>query len=207
MRLIRTSILVAICSLLGFAASAHDMPIERQAVLQLHPTHAELLLVYNEPPGPRTDRLLAVHDSNRNGEIDGVEGKLAKSAMLRRAFLGLEFGFGDAASRDREPEIRYKRDRSGGFAIAILRRTDVIPEDRTVDVSATMADGSGLPPLELVIEVDSGWIPAEGEPAKIRRTLTPGTSVTWSLKREQKPPVSGRRDWTPPSLPNVDTVR
>lgn len=188
-----------LCLLVTTSASGHDLPIERSLVLQVHTSHAELLMVYTEPPGPRTERLLALHDANRNGKIDGAEGALAKRPMLRRAFLGLDIEFPGITTGEKESRIRYKRDRAGGIAVAIYQRIDFITADNELNVEVSLEGASGIPELQLVVEAADSWtLPGEKEEAKI--LMKPGMKKSFHLERTPTP-ISDAvpdRDWQPP---------
>jgi hypothetical protein len=195
-----TIVTALLCLLLSTPASAHDLPIERSLVLQIHTSHAELLLVYTEPPGPRTDRLLALHDANRNGKIDGVEGTLAKRPMLRRAFLGLDLSFPNVNTAKKEPQIRYRRDRSGGIAVAIYQRIDFVHSANELDVLVELEDAKGVPALDLVVELAGRWKFSEAKGDEVKMKLGSGAKKTFHLTRES-PPVNKTtpdRDWQPP---------
>jgi hypothetical protein len=190
--------LVVLC--FAVPASAHDLPIERSLVLQVHSSHAELLLVYSEPPGPRTERLLALYDTNENGKIDGVEGTLAKRPMLRRAFLGLNLSFPHVTTAKKEPQIRYRRDRAGGLAVAIYQRIDFINATDVLDVVVKLGSTRGIPKLELVIEVADRWAFTELETDELEVELPAGSEKTFHLRRDAGPISKAvpDRDWQPP---------
>ena len=179
--------LFAVVALSGFvmvaSAAAHTYPAERTAVLQLKTSHAELLLIYKEPAGPRTDRLLALYDQNGNGQIDGLETRLARRAFLSRAFAGLTFEF-DAQSGEKAPELRFRRDPDGGISVAILQRIDLIIGRDELVVGVKMEAGEGLPPLELIVEPVLHWRLRDGSGRERKLVVQPGQHHEVTLARE-----------------------
>lgn len=171
---------------LAAPASAHSFPIERSAVLQLHTAHAELLLLYREPPGPRTDRILALYDQNKNGQLDGIEQRLARRMFLQRAFFGLEIVF-DHKSAKKTAELRFKRDPDGGISVAILQRIDLIVDSNALSVKLTLTKGETVPPIDIIVEPVS-WDFVEKKDDRERKVaLKPGDKVTVKLDRTPTP--------------------
>ena len=178
-------------------AAAHEFPVERSAVLQVHTSHAELLLVYVEPPGPRTDRLLALYDADRNGKIDGVEERLARRAFLHRAFYGLKFEF-DAQSIERTAEIRYKRDERGGISVAILQRFDLSIPTNALALDLSLSSGETIPPIDIIIEPVGKWVIAGAEGER-KVSLAPGQKQRVALSRTPTAAEGPAPAWTPPA--------
>ena len=172
---------VVVGALASVNATAHTYPIERSGVLQLHTAHAELLLVYVEPPGPRTKRILALYDQNGNGNIDGVEKALARRTFLRRAFHGLDIEFGTKSSK-KAPEIRYKRDKDGGLSVAILQRIDLVIPSNELELKVALAKGETIVPLQLIVEPVGRWALDGLAPATERKLdLAAGVDVQIKL--------------------------
>lgn len=182
------------------SAEAHDLPIERSLVVQVHSSHAELLLVYREPPGPRTQRLLALYDADENGEIDGAEGALAKRPMLRRAFLGLNLEFADVKTGKKEPQIRYKRERGGGLSVAIYQRIDFVNPTNELQFSTQLEETRGVPELKLVVELAGRWSFSDSDSDEVKAKLGPGGRKEITLERKPTPANRAEpdRDWQPP---------
>lgn len=176
----REVVAIAALLLLPALAAAHSYPVERAAVLQLHPAHAELLLIYKEPAGPRTDRLLALYDQDKNGAIDGVEVHLATPEILRRAFAGVTFDFG-APHKAQRAELNFKRDVDGGVSVAILQRFDVTLAS-TARLTVRLDDGAAVVPLQVIIE-PVGWTFDGSDATEQRVELTHGQSSTAQLRR------------------------
>ena len=192
----RLSPLVLALILLSSTAWAHSFPVERSAVLQVHTSHADLLLVYVEPPGPRTDRLLALYDANRNGQIDGVEQQLARRAFLQRAFYGFDIGY-DCKSAAKTAEIRYKRDKNGGISVAVLQRFDLIVDSNDLTISLSLSDGETIPPIDVIVEPADKWtLKGVNEPER-HIALKPGSSLKVPLSRTPTLADGPVPAWTP----------
>lgn len=200
--------------LLGFCVpsvvAAHNFPIERSAVLQVHASHAELLLIYAEPPGPRTDRLLALYDSNRNGEIDGAETSIAEGAMLARANLGLNIQFSKAVHGGDAPRLRFKKERNGGISVAVFQRFEFIAPQDEIAIDVSLQDSVGVPPLELIVEPTDDWKFDDDQTSEKKVTLKPGGAVQFALARVEprkpEPKRPGEKNWRP-SIPRTDIIQ
>ncbi len=168
-------------------------------MLQVHTSHAELLLIYVEPPGPRTDRLLALYDADRNGQIDGVEQRLARRAFLQRAFYGLDITF-DAKSAKKTAEIRYKRDKNGGISVAILQRIDLLIDSNQLNVSVSLSAGETIPPIDVIVEVADKWTLPGGEASEAKLALKPGDKGSVALTRT---PTAKSTEPPPAWAPNL----
>lgn len=184
------------CLLVIPEAVAHEFEAQRSAVLQLHTSHAELLLVYVEPAGPRAERLLALYDQNRDGKFDAVEERLARRALLERAFYGLELGF-DVQRADKTAELRTRREPDGGISVAVLQRIDLIVPSNRLTVTVAVRAGETIPALELIIEPAGAW-QFEGRSAELKTTIAPGQSYRATAVRTATPADGEPTDWTPP---------
>lgn len=152
-------------------------------MVQVHTAHAELLLLYREPPGPRTDRILALYDQNKNGELDGLEQRLARRLFLQRAFFGLEIDFGYKRA-EKTANLRFKRDADGGISVAIFQRIDLIIDSNEMTLKLAVRKGETIPPIDIIVEpVD--WTLQPARPAEKERkvSLKPGQSESVNLSR------------------------
>lgn len=181
-------------------ASAHDLPVQRSLAIQMHASHAELLLIYSEPPGPRTDRILALYDSDKDGKIEGTEVILARSPMLRRARLGLDVSFTGALTAEKQPQIRFKRDKGGGIAMATYQRIDFVAIKDKLSVDVTVGGRKGTPELDLVVDAGADWNHSGGDEVKKTDVVGPGASKRYPMERNAPTPQSDQstRDWQPP---------
>ena len=180
-------------------AAAHELAIERSLTIQLHASHAELLLIYSEPPGPRTDRILALYDSDKDGRISGVEARLARRPMLRRAQLGLDVSVNGANTAEKQPQVRFRRDESGGIAMATYQRIDFIAQADAISIDVKLGDVKGTPELQLEVESGADWH-FPGDDAGRRVTLRPGKTASFAVERTV-PEVTtddSKRRWQPP---------
>lgn len=180
MKLRAATLLVLIAS---STAYAHDNPAERSAVLQVHTAHAELLLIYKEPRGPRVDRLFALYDQNRNGKIDGLETRIARRAFLDRAFYGFDLTF-DAKSSPKTAELRYKTEDDGGISVAVLQRIDLIIGKNEMEVGLSLRPGETIPAMDVIVEPAGNWRLPEGDASEHKLALTPGQSSVVKLSRK-----------------------
>ncbi len=139
------------------AADAHEFPVERSLLAQVSLDRVEMMLVYTEPAGPRTDLLIAKFDLDNDGEIAGPELKLAEGELTKRAFRGLELEFLGERAGMHPPEMKVKRTREGGLAAAFYLhyRLDEKVAERTFVVRL---EGSAerIIPLVLVVEAGEG---------------------------------------------------
>lgn len=165
-------------------------------MIQVHTSHAELLMVYVEPPGPRTDRILALYDTNRDGQIDGIEQRLARRLFIERAFFGLDIGF-DTQSAPKTAEIRYKRDKNGGISVAILQRIDLVIDSNDLSVNLALAPGETIIPVDAVVEPADAWHLKGDEAPEKRIALRPGARVQVALSRTPTKPDGKPGDWKP----------
>ena len=194
--LLATWIALLICASAAPTAS-HTFPVERSAVLQVHTSHVELLLLYAEPPGPRTERILALYDANQNGEIDGVEQRLARRIFMQRAFYGLDISFNHQSAK-KTADIRYKRTAEGGISVAILQRIDLIVDSNELTVSLALTEGETIPPIEIIVE-PVGWKLVDDDAGERKVALQPGTKTAVRLTRAPTPATEA----APPYRPNL----
>lgn len=193
--------LLATLMLIGTAGSAHDFPVERTMAVQLHTSHVEVMVVHVEPAGPRTQRILALHDQNRDGKIEGSEAVLAKPAMRKRALLGLDLELVGVPSSEQRSDVRFRRDKGGGFSIAAFRRMDFVLGDNSLDVAISLANRAGLPSTTVLFETVGDWQVSGSTQAQ--RLLKPGDR--WVVRATRNPvpasPTTGSQDLPMPELP------
>lgn len=181
-----SSLAFAILILSGGALSAHEgMPVERSAIAQIHADRVEILLMYSEPPGPRSEALLGRYDIDGDGRIDGdKETALALPEVSKRIALGLEFEVDGERPFMQPPALKITRDRSGGLAAALYltyRLDQLTAGNRTLQIR--VSDRDGVVPLNIIVEAGEGLsivetdMPHDGRETR-PVTMPPGTDFS-----------------------------
>lgn len=121
--------------------SAHNVAIERSLMIDVAPTQVEILAIYSEPPGIRTERLLALYDLDRDGRLDGKELLHAMPEVAKRAFLGIQI-LVDGQPANFTPTMRCKREQNRGQSCALY---GVFPTTHTAKkIEVNLADQKGI---------------------------------------------------------------
>jgi hypothetical protein len=149
------------------AGAAHDFDPERQVLVQVFPTHLDIVISYTEAPGPRSQLFL----SQFFPEASDALHHLAARAILPRLLDGLQFEVHGESPRTGEPEVGL-RDLGGRLAAAAFIRYDLddLPEEATRTITVRAADRSFL--LTDVLIYPGGELQrtdATPEPARLRR--------------------------------------
>jgi len=126
--------------------SAHELPIERELMVQYDGDTLQILMVYREPPGARSDRLKALYDTNRDGRITGSESKGMHPEMLRRATHQLRFQLDGHTIVPTSTDIKIVSERTGGFSAAILFEYRKVGFGR---LSVEVGSAAGTLPLQV----------------------------------------------------------
>lgn len=154
--------------------SAHELPIERELMVQYDGKTLQVLMVYREPPGARSDRLKALYDSNRDGRISSSESKGMHPEMLRRATHQLRI------LKDGQPiawsttDIKIVSERTGGFSSAIL--LEYQKEALTGRFTVELGDAPGTLPLQIQA------VPSSRLSGSAPHQLEPGKSAHFDLR-------------------------
>lgn len=180
-------------------ATSDDGPPERSITVKVHTNHARTLLLYNEPPGSRSDRLLSLYDSNGSGQIEDSEAILARSPMLRRARQGLDLSFTGAMSAFKDPQVRFKRMDDGGISMQTYQRVDFVTKTNEFSIDVTLSNRKGVPPLDVVVEPVEDWKFKDGAANKTAK-LVPGKTERFRLQRvvHEQPEPRSSGEWVPP---------
>ena len=128
-------LVLATCALPSLAG-AHDMPRERKILMQVHGDYLEVMVVYKEPAGRTVDLLLRRYDLDGDGKLIDGEAKLAGRTWTHRVLYGLEFEVEGERPRSREPEIKFRKEKSGALTAAVYARWDL--DELTGDESRTV---------------------------------------------------------------------
>lgn len=129
---------------IGLSASAHELPIERQMVLDWSDEALGAMLVYREPPGPRSDRLKSMFDANRDGRISPAEARKMGPHLYLRATHKLAFRVDNESVVPTLVETKVVRERTGGFSVAFL-----ISFDQGSEFEVSVIDEPGVIPLNI----------------------------------------------------------
>lgn len=132
-------------------AHGHSLPIERSLMIAVHADRVEVLGIYAEAPGLRTDRLLAMYDLDRDGRLDGRELPLAAPEIATRAFLGIHVEL-DGTTPPVSPEIKCKRESNRGLSCAVYARIDT--REATQRLRVSLDARSGVTPT--LVRVSAG---------------------------------------------------
>ncbi len=178
--------------LLSATAHAHDLKVERSIIAQVHATKVQILVIYNEAPGDRSERFMAKYDVNRNARIDGSEVLLATPEISRLALLGLEFEVEGEKPKMLPPEVKFenKPGKPVSAAILLTYELDAVPQ-RTLHIRQKPA--KGLPETTVAIEAGEGLTISNSSGAASTRTtaplrLTPGDKISVTFAASREPP-------------------
>lgn len=144
---------VAVAILAPGMARAHDFPAERSLLVQVSNDRVEMMLVYQEPPGPRTDLLMAKFDLNNDGALTDGELKLAEGELSRRAFDGLRLEVEGERAGMHPPDMKVTRNRDGGLAAAFYLKYEL--DDAVLQrifVVRLIGRADSVLPLTLIVE-------------------------------------------------------
>lgn len=188
-----TALVILIATFATVQVYAHEnLPITRSAIAQIHSDRVEILLIYSEPPGVRSDALLARYDINGNAKIDGKETMLALPEISKRMVLGLRFEVEGEKPQMRSPELKIKKDRSGGLSFALYLIYDLksLNPNDSRSLSVTVGPESGTLPLKLIVEAADGLsiveadMPHEGNETRPVE-MSPGTDYSVRVAQPQ----------------------
>ncbi len=138
-------------------AWAHKLPIERSLMMTVHQDRIEILMIYSEPPGIRTDRILAMYDLDRNGRLTGKELAIAMPDIAERAFNGVQIEVNGGTPVANAPELVCKREQDKGLACALyvdLPLSTKAPEK----VEVRLLKKSGILPLPMRATASAGFL-------------------------------------------------
>ena len=132
-------------------AAAHDFEPQRELLVQVFDEHVDIMVVYTEAPGERSNFFTAQFGFDADGELGEALDILARRAILPRVLDGLEFEVAGEQPQTGEPQVELQ-DGDGPLRAAAYVRYDLEPLDdgdtRTVIVRAE--DRSFLPTDTLV---------------------------------------------------------
>ena len=102
-------------------ALGHDFDPERELLIQVFPTHVDILILYTEAPDERSDFFAAKFGLRGQGSTAPFFQELASRAILPRMLDGLEFEVKGERPRTAEPEVRLKNVEGRVMAAAFVR--------------------------------------------------------------------------------------
>lgn len=119
------------------SGAAHEFDPERQVLVQVFPSHIDVVISYTEAPGPRSDFFSSL--------FLRVSPELAGRAVLPRLLDGLQFEVPGESPRTGEPEVRVRTIDARVVAVAHVRYDlDALDEDATRTLIVRAADRSFL---------------------------------------------------------------
>ena len=142
------AVALACVGLASAVANAHDLPIERTLMVTPHTDKLEVLAIYSEPPGVRTERLLALYDLNRDGRLTGKELPLATPELAERAFMGIRISVDGEAAQNGAVEANCKREANKGLSCA-LYLTVAAKQPESVEVALLNRAGVLATPTQI----------------------------------------------------------
>ncbi len=141
----------------GSLAWAHTLPIERSLMMTVHQDRLEVLMIYNEPPGIRTKRILAMYDLDRNGRLTGKELAIASPDIAERAFNGIKIEVNGVVPTANQPQLACKRGQDKGLSCALY--VDLpLPAGPPERVEIQLMKKSGILPLPMQASASEGFV-------------------------------------------------
>lgn len=138
-------------------AWAHTLPIERSLMMTVHQDRLEVLMIYNEPPGIRTERILAMYDLDRNGRLTGKELAIASPDIAERAFNGIKIEVNGIVPTANQPQLACKREQDKGLSCALY--VDLpLPAGPPEMVEIQLIKKSGILPLPMQASASEGFV-------------------------------------------------
>lgn len=111
---------LALCALAPTLASGHQLPQERQIVVQLGPERADVLIAYKEPAGERVQVFMRRFDLNGNGKLDPAEQPAAGRLWTPVLLHGLKFEIPHTRPETQPPQVKLQLTRAGDLQIMAL---------------------------------------------------------------------------------------
>lgn len=158
---------------MGTSTSAHELPIERQMVLDWTDDALGAMLVYREPPGPRSDRLKLMFDANRDGRISPAEARKMGPQLYMRATHKLEFQVDKKSVMPVLVETKVVRERTGGFSVAFL-----ISFEQGSEFEVSVVEEPGVIPLSVA--------PLPSQNPQGFTEIRPGQSKVFRLREDDE---------------------
>lgn len=123
---------VALLTLLASAlfvqeSAAHDLPVERDLIVQLTAEQAHVLLQYRVPAGDDVARFMSRFDVDHDGRISSFEAARATPVWLPIALQGLRFELPETRSEAEEPQVKYAIDEESGALTVMAMITYRVP--------------------------------------------------------------------------------
>ena len=158
---------------------AHEFHPERELMVQVFPAHIDVVILYTEAPGPRSD--LFSLQFGLKGTPSGLLDTLAGRAILPRLLDGLQFEVLGEEPRTGEPEVRIRRHQGRLMAAAFVRyELPDLPDDQTRTVIVRGAPRS-IEATPTLLYAGKGLQPV-GPPSELT-TLRQGTEIRATFRR------------------------
>lgn len=155
MRLLLPIVLI----LLSLELAAHELPVEREMVVQHAEQTMRVMLVYREPPGKRTERLMAFYDLDQDGRLSSAEMASMGPELQKRALHEVTIESSDKRLVAQKTDVKVVTERTGSISAAILLEFDV---KELEGFSIRLGKQAGILPLTLRILPSSDGEPLSG---------------------------------------------
>ena len=182
-------------------AMAHELPTERQIIVQLGASHASVLITYQDPRRERADVVFGRYDLNRDGLLDPHEATLAAQMVLPMALQGVQIEVVGHSPQVQEPRVKIVRDKRGELVMMALvtYALPTLPQDQTRELRVSLSGERRYPALVVrfdgldqvtLARVDSRQGHAAAKPV----VLEPGqtTRATFQALAQPADPRSGQ---------------
>ena len=125
---------------------AHDFEPERELLVQVFPEHVDIMIVYTEAPGERTDFFRTQFGFGVGGEVGELMREMARRAVLPRMLDGLQFEVVGEEPRTGDPEVEFRDHDTRLMAAAYVRyEIDELDDDKERTLVVRAKDRSFLP--------------------------------------------------------------
>lgn len=172
-------------TVLGAPSFAHKIPIERSLMVTVHPNRIEILAIYAEPPGIRTEWLLGLFDFDRDGRLDGRELVFAAPELAIRAFTGVQMTLNGKPIPASVPEAKCKREQNKGLSCALYLDLSLPEAPEALQIQLAGIHGVLVTPTQINVAdgVSVSDLVLSGEPARSGDIvyLHPGSALTAQL--------------------------
>jgi hypothetical protein len=201
----RITLLLPLLTLLLCAVStghAHEIEPLRTVIVQVESDRIDIMVLFEEPPGPRAGLLLARYDLDQNGQLEGFEAELAGREMLPRMLSGMQFEVVGERPATGEPEIKFQVTPTRGITAAafVSYELPAMPADATRTIVVRNFPVSHAMSAEVLIragsdlQIISSSVPHAGGLVTQPATLNPGGTMTAEIAHVDSPQekLSGR---------------
>jgi hypothetical protein len=112
-------------TLLSLSLAAHELPVEREMMVQRADKTLRIMVVYREPSGKRAERLMAFYDLNQDGRLSSSEATAVAPELTKRAMHEIHVESAKSPLVAQKTDVKVVMERTGGITAAILFEFDV----------------------------------------------------------------------------------